>query len=95
MPALMASRTCCGTELSIVIELPNDRMEVAPGAGGGQRSRFLVETARALAGRGARVVVADIDACEFMAGTQDLQEYRRSGIRAVQSTPLRSRTGAG
>jgi len=40
-----------------------------------------------------RVVVADIEACEFMAGTQDLQEYRRSGIRAVQSTPLRSRAG--
>ena len=40
-----------------------------------------------------RVVVADIEACEFMAGTQDQQEYRRSGIRAVQSTPLRSRTG--
>ena len=40
-----------------------------------------------------RVVVADIDACEFMAGTQDQKEYRRSAIRAVQSTPLRSRTG--
>jgi len=40
-----------------------------------------------------RVVVADVEACEFMAGTQDQQEYRRSGIRAVQSTPLRSRTG--
>ena len=40
-----------------------------------------------------RVVVADIEACGFMAGTQDLQEYRRSGIRAVQSTPLRSRSG--
>ena len=40
-----------------------------------------------------RVVVADIEACEFMAGTPDQQEYRRSGIRAVQSTPLRSRTG--
>jgi len=40
-----------------------------------------------------RVVVADIEACEFMAGTQDQQEYRRSGVRAVQSTPLRSRTG--
>ena len=40
-----------------------------------------------------RVVVADIEACEFMAGTQDQQEYRRSGIRAVQSTPLRSRSG--
>jgi PAS domain S-box-containing protein len=39
-----------------------------------------------------RVVVADIEACEFMAGTQDLQECRRSGMRAVQSTPLRSRS---
>jgi PAS domain S-box-containing protein len=40
-----------------------------------------------------RVVVADIEACEFMVGTQDQQEYRRSGIRAVQSTLLRSRAG--
>ena len=40
-----------------------------------------------------RVVVADIEACDFMAGTQDQQEYRRSGICAVQSTPLRSRSG--
>ena len=41
----------------------------------------------------ARVMVTDVDACAFMAGTQDLEEYRRSGIRAVQSTPLRSRVG--
>jgi PAS domain S-box-containing protein len=40
-----------------------------------------------------RVVVADIDSCEYMADTQDYHEYRRSGIRAVQSTPLRSREG--
>ena len=40
-----------------------------------------------------RVVVTDIEACEFMAGTADFHEYRRSGIRAVQSTPLRSRSG--
>ena len=40
-----------------------------------------------------RVVVADIESCEFMAGTQDQLEYRRAGIRGVQSTPLRSRTG--
>ena len=40
-----------------------------------------------------RAVVADIEACEFMVGTEDQQEYRRSGIRAVQSTPLRSRSG--
>ena len=40
-----------------------------------------------------RVVVVDIEACAFMAGTRDQQEYRRSGIHAVQSTPLRSRSG--
>ncbi len=40
-----------------------------------------------------RVVVADIEACDFMAGTQEQLEYRRAGVRAVQSTPLRSRTG--
>ncbi len=40
-----------------------------------------------------RVVVTDIETCAFMAGTRDLQEYRRSGIRAVQSTPLQSRSG--
>ncbi|HEU5255046.1 MAG TPA: PAS domain S-box protein [Vicinamibacterales bacterium] len=40
-----------------------------------------------------RVVVSDVDLCEFMAGTPDLEEYRRSGIRAVQSTPLWSRVG--
>ena len=38
-------------------------------------------------------MVTDVDACGFMAGTQDLKECRRSGIRAVQSTPLRSRLG--
>jgi PAS domain S-box-containing protein len=42
---------------------------------------------------GSRVVVPDIETCDFMAGTADLDEYRRSNIRAVQSTPLVSRTG--
>jgi PAS domain S-box-containing protein len=41
----------------------------------------------------ARVLVADVESCAFMAGTQDLDEYRRSAIRAVQSTPLCSRLG--
>jgi PAS domain S-box-containing protein len=40
-----------------------------------------------------RVVVTDIEACEFMAGTPEQREYRRAGVRGVQSTPLRSRTG--
>jgi GAF domain-containing protein len=42
---------------------------------------------------GCRVVVPDIETCDFMAGTPDLDEYRRSNIRAVQSTPLVSRSG--
>ena len=40
-----------------------------------------------------RVLVADVESCEYLAGTRDLQEYRRSGIAAVQSTPLYSRGG--
>ena len=40
---------------------------------------------------GCRVVVPDVETCDFMAGTSDLDEYRRSNIRAVQSTPLLSR----
>jgi PAS domain S-box-containing protein len=42
---------------------------------------------------GCRVVVPDIHTCEFLAGTADLDEYRRSNIRAVQSTPLVSCSG--
>lgn len=42
---------------------------------------------------GRRVTVRDIETCDFMAGTTDLDEYRRSNIRAVQSTPLLSRSG--
>jgi PAS domain S-box-containing protein len=42
---------------------------------------------------GRRVMVSDIEACDFMAGTADLDAYRRSNIRAVQSTPLISRSG--
>jgi PAS domain S-box-containing protein len=40
-----------------------------------------------------RVHVSDVESCAFMAGTRDLEECRRSGIRAVQSTPLHSRAG--
>lgn len=42
---------------------------------------------------GTRIVVPDTEACDFMAGTADLDSYRLSGIRAVQSTPLLSRVG--
>lgn len=42
---------------------------------------------------GERVIVPDVESCEFMAGTEDLVFSRLSGIRAVQSTPLISREG--
>jgi PAS domain S-box-containing protein len=42
---------------------------------------------------GSRVVVPDTETCDFIAGTADFYEYRRSNIRAVQSTPLVSRSG--
>ncbi len=42
---------------------------------------------------GARVLVPDVEQCEFMAGTADLRTYRDTGIRAVQSSPLISRSG--
>jgi signal transduction histidine kinase/ActR/RegA family two-component response regulator len=47
---------------------------------------------RALSAR-ERVVIADTERCEVLAGTADLAEFRRAGIRSVQSTPLTSRTG--
>ena len=42
---------------------------------------------------GERVIVSDVETCGFMAGTDDLRFYRLAGIRAVQTTPLFSRTG--
>jgi PAS domain S-box-containing protein len=42
---------------------------------------------------GHRVIVPDVEASDFSAGTGDLYAYRQSGIRAVQSTPLVSRSG--
>ncbi len=40
-----------------------------------------------------RVVVADVDTCDFLAGSAELEQHRKMGIRAVQSTPLVSRSG--
>lgn len=42
---------------------------------------------------GRRTVVSDVETSEFMAGTKDLEAYRLSNLRAVQSTPLMSRGG--
>jgi PAS domain S-box-containing protein len=52
------------------------------------------KTACTLARRtGRRVVFADVEACDFLVGTPELQVHLEMGIRAVQSTPLISRSG--
>ena len=57
---------------------------------GSTRSTSCSEALRA----GRRVAVPDVRTCNFMSGTEDLEEYLRAGILAVQSTPLISRSGA-
>ena len=42
---------------------------------------------------GDRVIVPDAELCDWMIGTEDLEVYLQVGIRAVQTTPLLSRTG--
>lgn len=42
---------------------------------------------------GRRFIVPDVETDECIAGTPHAAEYRRSGIRAMQSTPLVSRSG--
>ncbi len=40
-----------------------------------------------------RAVVPDVEISDFMAGSRDLEQLRRYGVRAAQSTPLFSRSG--
>jgi signal transduction histidine kinase/ActR/RegA family two-component response regulator len=40
-----------------------------------------------------RVIAPDLTKCEFMAGSEELTLFLSSGVRAVQSTPLVSRSG--
>ncbi len=42
---------------------------------------------------GKRVIAEDVSRCDFMAGTEDLKTYLQTGIHAVQTTPLVSRSG--
>lgn len=42
---------------------------------------------------GVRIIMEDIDACDYMAGTEGKVAFGYSGIRAMQSTPLISRSG--
>lgn len=40
-----------------------------------------------------RVVVGDFETCDFIAGSEDLVEFRKAGVRSAQSTPLLTRNG--
>jgi signal transduction histidine kinase/ActR/RegA family two-component response regulator len=42
---------------------------------------------------GHRVIVPDVETCDFIAGTPAMEDHRKTGIRAAQSTPLISRSG--
>src|SRR6478735_8431909 len=42
---------------------------------------------------GERVIVPDFDSCDWLVGTRDLELYRQSGLRSVQTTPLVTRDG--
>jgi PAS domain S-box-containing protein len=42
---------------------------------------------------GKRVIVINVEECGFMRDTEDLQVYLQTGIHAVQTTPLYSRSG--
>jgi PAS domain S-box-containing protein len=42
---------------------------------------------------GHRAIVPDIELSDFMAGSEELETCRQTGIRAMQSTPLISRSG--
>ncbi|MEN0029309.1 MAG: HWE histidine kinase domain-containing protein [Pseudomonadota bacterium] len=44
-------------------------------------------------GLGDRAVIPDFEAWDRIAGTEDLEAFRRTGIRSAQTTPLRSRNG--
>lgn len=42
---------------------------------------------------GDRAVIPDFESWDQIAGTEDLQAFRRAGIQSAQTTPLRSRNG--
>src|SRR5690348_12788834 len=42
---------------------------------------------------GRRAIAADVEKCDYMAGSEDLATYLQTGIHAVQTTPLISRGG--
>ncbi len=40
-----------------------------------------------------RVITPDFETCDFIAGSEDLLEFRKANVRAAQSTPLLTREG--
>jgi signal transduction histidine kinase/ActR/RegA family two-component response regulator len=42
---------------------------------------------------GKRVIVADVEHCEFISSSEDLAPFRKAGVKSAQSTPLLTRNG--
>lgn len=42
---------------------------------------------------GKRIIATNVETCDFMQGTEDREVYLKTGIHAVQTTPLYSRSG--
>ncbi|WP_175354854.1 hybrid sensor histidine kinase/response regulator [Herbaspirillum robiniae] len=42
---------------------------------------------------GKRVIVRDFENCDYIVGSDDLEAFRKAGVRAAQSTPLLTRNG--
>ncbi|MGV3660291.1 MAG: GAF domain-containing protein [Prosthecobacter sp.] len=66
-------------------------------AEGGEFWRYVTTRSSSSCGEslrtGRRCIIPDVEKWDFAAGSQDLQHFRRNGLRALQSTPLISRTG--
>ncbi|QUH24751.1 GAF domain-containing protein [Serpentinicella alkaliphila] len=80
----------------------NDKLELLAFRGFNEKAAkfweyVYIEDARSFCGeslrRGGRIIVPNVNECEFIKGSEDLDIYLNTGINSVQSTPLYSRSG--
>ena len=76
---------------------PADVSRVLSGSGANSREWVGMDSVGSTCGAalrsGGRIITADVETCDFMAGTEDLAMFRQTGIRSCQTTPLLSRNG--
>ncbi len=96
-----AAVAVAGAEMGFLQLLKNDSLRIV--ANHGHRQPFLQFFASAeneasvcgeAARRGKRVIVSDVETSSLFIGTPSLPVLREAGVRAVQSTPVISRSGA-